>query len=152
MRRPRLRAAALGFGGFRYPHLLPPELQIELILTARRTDGFVPALRSLASYPLRDELPKIACPTLVVWGTDDTLVGVRHAHELESLIPDAGKEIFERTGHVPMLERPDRFNRVLAEFLAAGDGPAAERAAADAASAQAASSDPRETDRDEAAA
>lgn len=152
VRRPRLRAAALGFGGFRYPHLLPRELQVELLLTARRTEGFVPALRSLAGYPLRDELSRIGCPTLVVWGTDDTLVGVRHAHQLEELIPNARKVIFERTGHVPMLERPARFNRVLAEFLADDDGEAADRASRGAARAVRTSDDPRDADRDEAPA
>ena len=143
-RRPRLRAAALGFGGFRYPHLIPRELQVELIRTARRTEGFVPALGSLADYPLRDDLQHIECPTLVVWGTHDTLVGVKHAHELEDLIPDVEKVIFERTGHVPMLERPDRFNRILAEFLAKGDGQSRQDEAADARRREAGTDDPRE--------
>jgi pimeloyl-ACP methyl ester carboxylesterase len=116
--RPRLRHAALATAGVRYPQLLAPELSIELIRTARRTAGFVPAVRALAAYPLRDELPRIAAPTLVVWGAHDTLVGVRHAFEMERLIPNAELVVFERTGHVPMLERPDRFNRVMREFLA----------------------------------
>ncbi len=34
VRRPKLRAAALAFGGFHLPHLLPRELQVELLLTA----------------------------------------------------------------------------------------------------------------------
>jgi pimeloyl-ACP methyl ester carboxylesterase len=33
-------------------------------------------------------------------------------------IPHSRLEIFERTGHVPQLERPLRFNRLLDEFLA----------------------------------
>jgi pimeloyl-ACP methyl ester carboxylesterase len=118
LKRPRLRAAALGFGGIRYPHLLPRELQAELLLTAKRTRGFLPALEALADYPLREELSQVQSPTLVIWGTDDALVSVKHAHELEELIPNARKVIFERTGHVAMLERPDRFNRVVSEFLA----------------------------------
>ena len=134
-RRPRSRAIALSFAGFRYPHLIPRELQVELLLTARRTRGFLPALEALGTYPLRDELPRIKCPTLVVWGTDDTLVGVKHADELEELIPSAQKVIFERTGHVPMLERPDRFNRVMAEFMEQ-TGEADDRAVADAARAR----------------
>ena len=117
-RRPKLRAAALAFGGFHLPHLLPPELQVELLLTARRTPGFLPALQALASYPLRDQLGRIGSPTLVVWGTHDTLVGVEHASELEQLIPDARLLVMERTGHVPMVERPERFNREVEAFLA----------------------------------
>jgi hypothetical protein len=36
---------------------------------------------------------------------------------MEKLIPGARRVVFERTGHVAMLERPERFNRVLREFL-----------------------------------
>ena len=35
--------------------------------------------------------------------------------------------IFEDTGHVPMLERPSRFNELLREFLAGEPAPEAER-------------------------
>jgi pimeloyl-ACP methyl ester carboxylesterase len=121
VRRPKLRAASLAFGGFHLPHLLSRELQAELLKTAKRTDGFLPALQALASFPLREELPKVEAPTLVVWGTHDTLVGAEHADELERLIPNSRKVVMERTGHVPMLERPGRFNQVTEEFL---DDPA----------------------------
>jgi pimeloyl-ACP methyl ester carboxylesterase len=128
--RPRLRALLLGFGGMRYPHLLPRELQVELLRTCRRTQGFVPALHGLGTYPLREELPRISCPTLIIWGTDDPLVSVRHGHDMADLVPNARKVIYERTGHVAMLERPDRFNRDVAEFMAESPGrtPADEEA------------------------
>ena len=130
VKRPRLRAAVIALGGIRYPHLLSRELQQELLLTVKRTPGFVPALTSFGNYPVREELPRIKCRVLLVWGTDDTLVGVRHADELMSLIPNAQKAIFERTGHVAMLERPDRFNRIVAEFMAES-GDASDRRAAE---------------------
>ncbi len=69
--RPRLRQSALRFGGIRAPHKLSRELQRELVLTARRTPGFLPALKALASYPLRDELGRVDVPTLIVWGDAD---------------------------------------------------------------------------------
>lgn len=115
--RPRLRSWALATAGFRYPHLLPKELAHELVRSARRTDGFLPALEALADYPLDEELPKISCPTLIVWGAHDTLVPVKDAKRMQELIPGARREVFERTGHVAMLERPERFNRLLREFL-----------------------------------
>ena len=39
------------------------------------------------------------------------------AHEYEKLIPNAHLEIFEETGHVPMLERPARFNELVQGFI-----------------------------------
>jgi len=38
------------------------------------------------------------------------LVPVEDATEFERLIPNSRKVIFEDTGHVPMLERPETFN------------------------------------------
>jgi pimeloyl-ACP methyl ester carboxylesterase len=123
--RPRLRSWALATAGFRYPHLIAPELAHELVRSARRTEGFLPALEALASYPLEEELPKISCPTLIVWGAHDTLVPVRDAARMRELIPGSRSDVFERTGHVAMLERPERFNRLLREFLAETPEPRA---------------------------
>jgi pimeloyl-ACP methyl ester carboxylesterase len=115
--RRRLRQWALASAGFRYPHLVSPELAHEMVRSARRTDGFLPGLEALADYDVEEELPKISCPTLIVWGAHDTLVPVKDAARLEDLIPGARRVVFERTGHVAMLERPERFNRLLGEFL-----------------------------------
>ena len=84
-----------------------------MVRSARRTDGFLPALEALTDYPLEEELPNISCPTLIVWGAHDQLVSVRDSERLQELIPEARREVFERTGHVAMLERPERFNRLL---------------------------------------
>jgi pimeloyl-ACP methyl ester carboxylesterase len=132
--RPRLRSWALATAGFRYPHLIDKELAHEMVRSARRTDGFLPALEALADFPLEEELPKISCPALIVWGAHDTLVPVKDAKRMEELIPDSRRVVFERTGHVAMLERPERFNRLLREFLdeepEQREGAAAERARA----------------------
>jgi pimeloyl-ACP methyl ester carboxylesterase len=130
VKRPRLRAASIWFGGIEYPHLLSRELQRELILTVKRTEGFTPALIAFGNYPVREELPRISCRTLLIWGDGDRLVGVAHADQLAELIPKSKIEIFERTGHVAMLERPDRFNRVVSEFMAES-GDASDRLAAE---------------------
>jgi pimeloyl-ACP methyl ester carboxylesterase len=132
--RPRLRAWAMATAGFRYPHLIERQLAHELVRSARRTDGYLPALEALADFPLEEELPKISCPALIVWGAQDTLVPVKDAKRLEALIPDSRRVVFERTGHVAMLERPERFNALLRAFLdeepEQREGAAAERASA----------------------
>jgi pimeloyl-ACP methyl ester carboxylesterase len=131
--RPRLRSWALATAGFRYPHLIEKQLAHELVRSARRTDGYLPALEAMADFPLEEELPKISCPALIVWGAQDTLVPVKDAKRLQALIPGSRRVVFERTGHVAMLERPERFNRLLREFLDEDpeqrEGAAAERAA-----------------------
>jgi pimeloyl-ACP methyl ester carboxylesterase len=56
---------------------------------------------------------------LIVWGEKDAVLPLRDADEFESLIPDSRKVVLEDTGHVPQLERPEAFNQVLLDFVAA---------------------------------
>ena len=114
-RRPRARRMILGLVAYR-PEQLPAALVAEQVRGSGKP-GFVPALDALTSYPLRDRLPQIACPTLIVWGTEDKLVPVGDADEFARLIPNARKVVWPRTGHVAMLERPEAFNGLLAAFL-----------------------------------
>jgi pimeloyl-ACP methyl ester carboxylesterase len=114
-RRPRTRRAAMWFV-VEHPERLSAPLAYEQI-AGIGTGGFLPALDALSDYPIRDRLPEIACPTLIVWGRDDHIVPVRDADVFEELIPDSRKVIWDDTGHVPMLERPEQFNELLADFL-----------------------------------
>jgi pimeloyl-ACP methyl ester carboxylesterase len=61
---------------------------------------------------------------LIVWGEYDLLVPVSDASEYQRLIgANARKVVFEDTGHAPMIERPTRFDSLLAEFLAGAPEP-----------------------------
>jgi pimeloyl-ACP methyl ester carboxylesterase len=114
--RPVVRHLALGFV-MRHPTRLRADLCWEQVHAAG-TPGFRDALDALLDYDFRDRLGDIACPTLIVWGKEDMLVPVRDADEFERLIPNARKILMNDTGHVPMLERPVKFNDCLMEFLA----------------------------------
>ena len=125
VRRPRLRRAAMQFM-IRYPEKLSVPLAQELVLSSGKP-GFVPALRALLSYSFRERLAKIEMPVLIVWGRNDLLVPVDDAHLYQSLIGENARvQIFEDTGHVPMLERPSRFNALLRAFLAGDPEPESE--------------------------
>jgi pimeloyl-ACP methyl ester carboxylesterase len=118
--RPGLRRALLRFV-MAHPDRLPGPLIREQVRGTGKP-GFLPALDALTSYPIRERLSEIGCPTLIVWGADDRLVPRRDADVFEELIPDSRKVVFEDTGHVAMLERPERFNRLLLDFLAEKPG------------------------------
>jgi pimeloyl-ACP methyl ester carboxylesterase len=115
-RRPRLREATLNVV-VRHPHDLPAALAAEQLRGAGKP-GFIPALQAILDYDIRERLPEIACPTLVVWGDSDRLVTVKDADVFAELIPNSRKVIFKDTGHVAMLERPAAFNALLKDFLA----------------------------------
>jgi pimeloyl-ACP methyl ester carboxylesterase len=116
MRRPRLRAAAMNVV-VRHPERLPAALAAEQVRGSGKP-GFIQALGDLMAYDVRERLPEIACPTLIVWGECDRLISVRDADVFEELIPNSRKVIFEDTGHMAMLERPAAFNALLKDFLA----------------------------------
>jgi pimeloyl-ACP methyl ester carboxylesterase len=115
VRRPGLRRVML-YGVAQYPERLAPELCYEVASGAGKP-GFLDALDAIINYDFRDRLPEISVPTLIIWGRNDRIVPVSGAYEYEQLIPGSKRVIFEDTGHVPMLERPGRFNKLVDEFL-----------------------------------
>jgi pimeloyl-ACP methyl ester carboxylesterase len=115
-RRPRSRQAMFNIVAA-HPSRLPGPLVAEQLRGSGKP-GFIDALDALSDYPIRDRLDDIRAPTLVVWGSEDQLVPVDDAWEFADLIPDSRVVVYEDTGHMPMLERPDAFNELVAGFLA----------------------------------
>jgi pimeloyl-ACP methyl ester carboxylesterase len=66
---------------------------------------------------LRGKMRHIAAPTLVIAGAKDPIVGPAAGDAMRLEIPKAELVVFEKSGHFPMLEEPDKFRVVLEEFL-----------------------------------
>lgn len=64
-----------------------------------------------------DRLHEISCPTLIIWGAQDYLIPVRHAHVAHERIANSRLHIFDQCGHVPQRERAEDFNRLVLDFL-----------------------------------
>lgn len=58
-----------------------------------------------------------AMPTLIIWGGEDQVIPVEHAHRAHELIPGSRLEIFEGIGHFPHAEEPMRFAEVVRDFI-----------------------------------
>jgi len=67
-------------------------------------------------------------PTLVVWGTHDSIIPVSHAYAAHDAIPGSRLEIFEQSRHFPHQDEPVRFAEVLLDFLATTEPAVADRA------------------------
>ena len=65
-----------------------------------------------------------------MWGRTTCSCRSEDASEFERAIPDARKVIFEDTGHVAMIERPETFNRHVMEFVGAAAASGESEAAA----------------------
>jgi pimeloyl-ACP methyl ester carboxylesterase len=56
-------------------------------------------------------------PSLVIWGRQDPLIPVAHAHVAHRGLPGSRLEIFDEAGHFPQLYDPFRFARTLRDFI-----------------------------------
>jgi proline iminopeptidase len=70
-----------------------------------------------ATLDLRPQLKNITVPTLVLVGRHDFITNVAMAEEMVNHIPDAQLEIFEDSGHFALVEEPEKFYRVIKEFV-----------------------------------
>lgn len=65
----------------------------------------------------RERLGRIRVPTLVVIGDRDAASVRRFADSTARMIPGAERVVMEGADHLPHMEQPDRFNRLLTEFI-----------------------------------
>ena len=56
-------------------------------------------------------------PVQIIWGEDDLIIPVDHAHTAHAAIPGSRMEIFEDSGHMPFHDHPDRFVEVVERFI-----------------------------------
>jgi pimeloyl-ACP methyl ester carboxylesterase len=114
--RPRLRRLAFQ-QAVHWPLRLRRELLWEQLVHGAAKPGFLPALTALVGYDLLDRLEEVELPTLIVWGRDDRIVPSEDAAGFARRLRNSRTVILAETGHVPQLERPVRFNRLLTAFL-----------------------------------
>ena len=67
--------------------------------------------------PAVKRLHEVKTPTLVIVGAEDDPIVEEMSDQIVEQISGARKVVMQDTAHLPSLERPDEFNRILAEFL-----------------------------------
>ncbi len=103
-----------------------PDLLDSLVAGARdpvATQANLAELRALISRRgirtsmrlTREDLRRLAVPTLMIWGDRDPVVPLAQARAAAAEIPDARLEVLP-AGHVPQLGHPDRVAALLEEF------------------------------------
>jgi len=102
------------------------DLHYNLMSRPGAQEAYLSALRSIATVfgtrktvlrSIVDNLDRITAPTLVVWGEQDGILPVAHAHVAAEAIPNVRLHIFQECGHYVQLEKADAFNALLLEFL-----------------------------------
>jgi len=102
------------------PSFVDDEL-VELVYAKVLDRSFARMLLRLAKdaqrYTLVDQLKHIAAPTLLVWGREDQITPPSVAELFHRELPSSELVFFDRCGHAPPLEHPDRFAGEVRRFL-----------------------------------
>ena len=103
---------------------VPRELvdeKIDIMIGATRSAGMLAMGNAFADADLRDVLPSIDVPPLLVYGSADQRSPVSPVGEaLHAGIPGSRLVVIEGPGHVVNLEAPEQFNEEVRRFLRAG--------------------------------
>lgn len=71
---------------------------------------------TIRDWDVFDRLAEITLPTLILAGRFDECVP-EHMWEMHRRIAGSRYELFESTAHMPFIEEPDKFDRVMRDFL-----------------------------------
>lgn len=80
-------------------------------------DGTAAMLRAMAEADLRDVLPTISLPTLLLYGEEDVRSSLQVAEEMHATIPGSTLVVLPEVGHQSNIEAPERFNAAVRDFL-----------------------------------
>jgi pimeloyl-ACP methyl ester carboxylesterase len=89
------------------------------ITAAVRPESLGTQLSLMADADQRDLLPRIAVPTLLIWGELDVRSPLSVAHQFQQEIPDTKLVVIPGAGHVSNLEQPELFDEAVREFCRA---------------------------------
>ena len=92
---------------------------LEAMAADVRPESMRTALLVMADADQRDLLPRIAVPTLLIWGEQDGRSPLTVARQFENAVPGAELVVIPGAGHVSNLEQPELFNEAVRAFCRA---------------------------------
>ena len=72
----------------------------------------------MRSHTLPALLRGVTTPTLLVWGREDAIIPLNACYRYAGAIPGATANVLDRCGHMPEMEQPEAFVKVVLDFLA----------------------------------
>jgi 3-oxoadipate enol-lactonase len=91
--------------------------QIRDTVAATSVEAYCGCVHALSHFDFTKELPKLRVPALVLYGEDDKASSHEENERLASLIPGGRFTAFAGARHLPNVEDPVRFNRILTDWL-----------------------------------
>lgn len=104
----------MGFG----PKASPSQIDfVQNLLTCFPSPRLVETLKGIRDFDIEKALSTIDVPTLIIAGSDDRVTTVRASRRMADEIDGARLVVFERAGHMAMLERHEEFNAEVGNFI-----------------------------------
>jgi 4,5:9,10-diseco-3-hydroxy-5,9,17-trioxoandrosta-1(10),2-diene-4-oate hydrolase len=87
------------------------------LLSALRSMCNIWGSRRKVYLPILENLHELEVPVLIIWGAQDQIIPVSHAHRAKKRLSNARIHILDQCGHVPNIECADEFNLLVGDFM-----------------------------------
>lgn len=91
--------------------------QIRSTVAGCTVEGYIGCAKALADFNYTDRLHTVRVPVLVACGSEDPRATPEESRRIAALFPDGRYQEFTGARHVPNVEQPEAFNRVLIDWL-----------------------------------
>jgi 3-oxoadipate enol-lactonase len=88
------------------------------MIAATDAEGYAGCCEAIATMDLRDALPRVSAPALVISAADDLALPPEHQRLIAERIPGARLATIRDAAHIPTAQHPDTVNRLIKEHLA----------------------------------
>lgn len=105
---------------FYSPEVATKELVDEVFETVNDRSKLIKILamaKSAIRHNMAADLPKMKLPTCIIWGKNDNVTPPNVADEFHKLLPNSNLFWINKCGHAPMMEHPNKFNKILFDWL-----------------------------------
>jgi len=97
--------------------------RLRAMLAASPPDGYAACCEAIAAMDLREQLPRIAAPTLIVAGAEDLAAPPAHAERIAAAIPGARLRTLSPMAHLGNVEQPGAVTRLILDHLDRPEAP-----------------------------
>jgi 3-oxoadipate enol-lactonase len=87
------------------------------MLAATDPEGYCACCEAIAAMDLRDDLPRVAVPTLVLGAAEDLALPNEHQRLIAQRLPGARLELIPDAAHIANVQQPAIVNRLIEEHL-----------------------------------
>lgn len=94
-----------------------PDSDVVPLLRTPPNSAALQSLDTLAAADVRDLLPTISVPALLIHGNRDIICPAGASNYMTERITGSSLEIIDGAGHAPFLTRQEEFNRLMGDFL-----------------------------------